>query len=872
MRRRADLIMDNEDETVTLDGSRKITRNSIHSVPVLISFGLIAVLLGLYGLVFTIDSSLPTPLYLADEKSHPEAFITERARHDLKLLTDLGPRVAGGYENEVLAANFLQREINLIMQKAHKNHRIELDVQVVTGSHYIGMKPHGKFVPYSNLQNVVVKVYGKTNASVLINAHFDSVPTSPGGSDDGINCAVMLEILRKITQEPQRPLNNLIFLFNGAEETGLQAAHGFITQHKWAKDCKVVINLEAAGAGGKIILFQTGPQAPWLVNHYKKVPHPYGQAAGEEIFQSNLVPSDTDFRIFRDYGGLVGLDMAFFKHGYRYHTKYDDFEHIPLGSFQHVGDNTLHLVRSLGNAPEVANPKDNPGKSVYFDFLGFTMISYTQTVAIVVNSIVGILSLGIFALSIQTFKLGYNIQTVKYLAMTFGAIIGGWVLAGIFVVLFALFVDKIGYSMSWYANPWLIFGLHAAPTVALSTVLLPFINKKNLTHNVKAQMQVHSVRVIWTVIMILGTIFEIRAMYAFLVPVLFNTLGFMVIYVFRLQHTVRRWQVIYVISLVIPTMFLMYTTLTTLSLFIPVTGRIGPDKNADLLIGLQGLLFTILITSPFVALATLVRNFKYVLYFLTGIFIVSFIIMLTPLGFPYSGNRDSPAPERYWILHTRRIFHDEKGIETKRDSGYFFLNMDRNSPEIVNKYVKDLARARPLTEDCKQHLLCGLPLVHSKMVQIIEFSTWIPAGQPVLPEPTQLEVLSKEKISTDVFRYDIQVTGPDRLGLYFSPKFGVKVLNISLVDKMPSDSAKWNGRDLYFIIHIYGKEAAPLRFNFDVRVPPNITDATTEIAISGIFVHDEKNRKVPHYAQLINSFPDWADVTAWLGSYESWWI
>lgn len=89
---------------------------------------------------------------------------------------------------------------------------------------------------------------------------------------------------------------------------------------------------------------------------------------------------------------------------------------------------------------------------------------------------------------------------------------------------------------------------------------------------------------------------------------------------------------------------------------------------------------------------------------------------------------------------------------------------------------------------------------------------------------------------------------------------------------MPSDSAKWNDRDLYFVIHIYGKEAAPLRFSFDVRVPPNITETTTEIAISGIYVHDEKNRKVPHYAQLINSFPDWADVTAWLGSYESWWI
>lgn len=55
-----------------------------------------------------------------------------------------------------------------------------------------------------------------------------------------------------------------------------------------------------------MILFQTGPDTPWLTNYYAQVPHPYGQAAGEEIFQTGLIPSDTDFRIFRDFGGLVG--------------------------------------------------------------------------------------------------------------------------------------------------------------------------------------------------------------------------------------------------------------------------------------------------------------------------------------------------------------------------------------------------------------------------------------------------------------------------------------------------------------------------------------------------------------------------------------
>lgn len=121
----------------------------------------------------------------------------------------------------------------------------------------------------------------------------------------------MLEILRKLSRSATPPEHNIIFLFNGAEETPLKAAHGFITQHKWAKEVKVLVNLEAAGAGGKIILFQSGPGKPWLMKYYNKVPHPFGQAAGEELFQSNVIPSGTDFRIFRDFGGVIGKSQLF---------------------------------------------------------------------------------------------------------------------------------------------------------------------------------------------------------------------------------------------------------------------------------------------------------------------------------------------------------------------------------------------------------------------------------------------------------------------------------------------------------------------------------------------------------------------------------
>lgn len=43
-----------------------------------------------------------------------------------------------------------------------------------------------------------------------------------GGSDDSAGCAVMLEILRIITQSPKILKYSVVFLFNGAEENILQ--------------------------------------------------------------------------------------------------------------------------------------------------------------------------------------------------------------------------------------------------------------------------------------------------------------------------------------------------------------------------------------------------------------------------------------------------------------------------------------------------------------------------------------------------------------------------------------------------------------------------------------------------------------------------
>lgn len=506
----------------------------------------------------------------------------------------MGPKVSGTKANEVDALEFVMKQIENIQSKAHKNQEVTLDHQITSGSYFLGFKPYGQVAAYRKVQNIVVRLEGETSNVLMLNCHFDTVPGSPGAADDGANCAIMLEILSILSKKETRNRHSLVFLFNGAEEVSLRASHGFITQHKWAKDIKLFINLEAAGSGGKETLFQTGPgHGSWLLNHYKAVSRPFAQAVSEEIFQSGIIPSDTDFRIFRDFGKVAGMDFAHASKGYRYHTKFDSIDFLSIGVLQRTGENILGLVDSIANSYELDDitKYENDSSAVYFDFLGFFFVHYPDYIGVIINFAVVLLATTLPFLILITVK-SHTRHVMSDTIIGFFSILCGTGVSGLVCYLAAYFIDKADYSMSWYRSTFLAPGIYSTLAVICHIFVQDILeftvaNKESpLSLGLRVQAKLNGVNIFWGVLTLTITLFGYRLGYLMMVLLFINFITNLVIFLVNLPNSVSKWLVIFIVGQFLTILWSSYFFNMILDIFIPITGRSGAMKNPDAVIAI----------------------------------------------------------------------------------------------------------------------------------------------------------------------------------------------------------------------------------------------------------------------------------------------
>jgi len=846
--------------------------------------------LAVFGLVIFMDIRLPDPLRLTDVPTHPDRFIEERARRSLRALTSVGARPAGSYENEVLAVDLIVRELNSIKNRAKPIHKLTVDVQKPRGSFNL------KFVDglthsYSNIQNVIARVESGTGAkhALLVNCHFDSVPQSPGASDDAVSCAIMLEVLEILTQSLVPLRHNLVFLFNGAEENMLPGSHGFITQHVWAEEVRAFINLEACGSGGREMVFQTGPGHPWLVSAYADVaPHPFASVIGQELFQSGVIPADTDFRIFRDYGNIPGLDIAYMKNGYVYHTKYDDEQSIPAGSIQRAGDNLLAVVRHIAQSEVLADTHSHSkGGVVFFDFLGLWLVYYPEWVGYLLNLVV--VAFTVYktvdkARNSYRFGVTTGVYT-KQLLYTLAMQICGCVASFIVVTFIATILDAMVSTMSWYSRPWLIVVLYMFPVVCTVTAVFVFAlprQKKYFQFSdgvwVIESLYFEVSKLVWSLFTLVMTLAQLKSSFFCMVWVLFPSIGRGVLdHMYDRTPAQRRprdtkWLLIHLGSLLIPLILNMYLILTTFAMFIPIMARAGSGLNPDLIIGYKAAGMTLATISFLCPLAMVMKkpmNIVMSLYVVT--FFTVGAVISTRLGFPYSSDETNFAPHRALVIHTDREFYNKDGNMTDSDSGYFMVNLDRNSPGILTGWIPELSRAKEISDkDCERQLYCGMP-VYYPAASLLKFNHWIPAPKPKLYKSISLELVHQEAMSVSIRRILFRATGPDHMGVFISPAMGIRLVTWSLAQGTVLEGPQWkHGRPTYYIFHSQGKDVEPWEFWLDLEVPRSHYEGNEllDIAVTGHHIHGPQ-MKSSQFSTFLDQFPGWSYPVGWTAAYRA---
>ena len=137
----------------------------------------------------------------------------------------------------------------------------------------------------------------------MLAAHYDSVPTGPGATDNGSGVATALETLRALKAAP--PLrNDVIFLFTDGEERGLLGARAFVEQHPWAGDVGVVLNLDTRGNTGPALMLKTNDEGGWVIEEFAKAtPYPMTTSDSVAFFKRSRI---LDLSVFLD---AVGLDF-----------------------------------------------------------------------------------------------------------------------------------------------------------------------------------------------------------------------------------------------------------------------------------------------------------------------------------------------------------------------------------------------------------------------------------------------------------------------------------------------------------------------------------------------------------------------------------
>ncbi|MDQ5851587.1 MAG: M20/M25/M40 family metallo-hydrolase, partial [Chloroflexota bacterium] len=386
-----------------------VTRSHLDRAKLARGVLLLALLLAVAAGMFQFSTPPVAPL-----TAPPTEFSAARAMQHLQVIAR-EPHPIGSAANERVR-DYLVTQLRAL--------GLEPEVQTATAGRdlYFGAR-------LGAVQNVIARLKGtQPGKGIMLAAHYDSVPSSPGASDDGAAVAAMLETARALNVGT--PLqHDVILLFTDGEEVGLLGARAFVDEHPWAKDVGLALNFEARGSRGPAVMFETSSGNSRLIDEFAQAtPYPVAYSFVYSIYQ--LLPNDTDLTMFKDLH-TQSLNFGYVFDWPAYHSMRDTVETIDPRSLQHHGSHMLALTQHFGNRA-FAQPSERD--AVFFTLAPGMLVHYSEVWVLPLAVAVTLLFAGVLA-----FGLRRNLLTV-------GGLVGGF-----FACLLNAVLSLVAVTLAWWA-------------------------------------------------------------------------------------------------------------------------------------------------------------------------------------------------------------------------------------------------------------------------------------------------------------------------------------------------------------------------------------------------------------------------------------
>lgn len=218
--------------------------------------------------------------------------------------------------------------------------------------------------------NVITRIPGLGHdRALLLVAHYDSVPTSPGANDNAAAVAGLLEVSRLLSRAS--PPNDVIVLFTDGEEPAPRFGANAFTAHEWFPDVALVANFDANGSAGPAMLVEMSGPSGELVPHLSVATvDPVALSFVTDV--TDLMGEiGTDFDVFRA-NGVPGYNFAFIRGSSIYHSPRDDRASLSeRGTAHHAS-----LALGLATQPIPSLEDTEADDVVFFTIPGGSLVRY----------------------------------------------------------------------------------------------------------------------------------------------------------------------------------------------------------------------------------------------------------------------------------------------------------------------------------------------------------------------------------------------------------------------------------------------------------------------------------------------------------------